>query len=535
MSAVGEQFSASDPATGEVVWTGRAAGVADVATAIALARSAFEDWGTRPLAERSAYLESFARAVQSRSADLTEAICRSTGKPRWEASTEVDAVIGKVSLTIQAYNDRSANSSKAVADTTSATRYKPHGVVAVFGPFNFPAHLPNGHILPALLAGNCVIFKPSEQTPLVGVIYAEIWKACDLPPGVFTVLQGGRDTGSLLAHHPDIDGLLFTGSFEAGVALNRAVVDDPGKIVALEMGGNNPLIVANVANAEAAAYWTIQSAFITAGQRCSCARRLIIVESAARERADPQSDAHEDLQRDTGLRPVLDRQSLECIDPFPKSGASSHGPEAHVTGDRSIESGATTGIYFLDRLIEMTRTIRVGRCTDSPEPFMGPVISPAAAQRVLDAQDDLLKRGAKPLLPMKRLDNRAMLSPGIIDVTGIDRTDIEIFGPLLQVIRVPDFAAAIREANNTRYGLAAALFSDDRALYETFFKKIRAGVVNWNRPTTGATGSLPFGGIGRSGNHRPSAYFAVDYCAYPVASMESQSLEMPKIKTPGVG
>ena len=122
---------------------------------------------------------------------------------------------------------------------------------------------------------------------------------------------------------------------------------------------------------------------------------------------------------------------------------------------------------------------------------MGPVISPAAAQRVLDAQDDLLKRGAKPLLPMKRLDNRAMLSPGIIDVTGIDRTDIEIFGPLLQVIRVPDFAAAIREANNTRYGLVAALFSDDRALYETFFKKIRAGVVNWNRPTTGANRLSP--------------------------------------------
>jgi succinylglutamic semialdehyde dehydrogenase len=200
-----------------------------------------------------------------------------------------------------------------------------------------------------------------------------------------------------------------------------------------------------------------------------------------------------------------------------------HGQDAHATED------------FIGRFVRMTRNIRVGKYTDSPEPFMGPVISPAAAKRVLDAQDELLKRGATALLPMKRLDDRAMLSPGILDVTHIDRTDVEIFGPLLQVIRVRDFDEAIREANNTRYGLAAALFSDDRALYEEFFCRIRAGVVNWNRPTTGASGALPFGGIGRSGNHRPSGYFAVDYCAYPIASMESPKLEMPKTLTPGIG
>jgi succinylglutamic semialdehyde dehydrogenase len=367
--------------------------------------------------------------------------------------------------------------------------------VAVFGPFNFPGHLPNGHILPAMLAGNCVIFKPSEQTPLVGEIYAQMWRSTELAEaGVFQLLQGGRETGSMLAHHKDIDGLLFTGSFEAGVALNRAVVDDPGKIVALEMGGNNPLIVHNVANLDAAAYWTIQSAFITAGQRCSCARRLIVVDSNSGVDASPTHKRLEPQTRERG-------------------------------------AGATE---FVDSLIDMTKRIRVGRYADTPEPFMGPVISPAAAKRVMDAQEELLSRGAKPLLPMKRLDDHAMLSPGIIDVTGIDRTDVEIFGPLLQLIRVNDFDDAIAEANNTRYGLAAALFSDDRGLYDEFFKCIRAGVVNWNRPTTGASGALPFGGIGRSGNHRPSAYHAVDYCAYPVASMESAKLQMPKVLTPGI-
>ncbi|HEX3358033.1 MAG TPA: succinylglutamate-semialdehyde dehydrogenase [Tepidisphaeraceae bacterium] len=467
-------FTSSDPATGETIWSGRAAGKTDIDTAVASARHAHEDWASRPLAERTQFLEAFAKQVQSRRADLIEAICRSTGKPRWESATEVDAVFGKVALTIQANNERHATTEKQTANTTAATRYKPHGVLAVFGPFNFPAHLPNGHILPALLAGNTVLFKPSEQTPLVGDIYADLWRTANLPAGVFTLLQGGRETGSILANHSAIDGLLFTGSFEAGVALNRAVVDHPGKIVALEMGGNNPLIVADVADLHAAAYWTIQSAFITAGQRCSCARRLILLH------------------------------------------------------DRLI-----------DPLIEMTRSIQVGKYTDNPEPFMGPLISPQAATRVMNAQDELLKRGAKPLLPMKNLDNRAMLSPGIIDVTDIDRpninpADVEIFGPLLQIIRVRDFNEAIREANNTRYGLAAALFSDDRALYDQFFRRIRAGVVNWNRPTTGASGVLPFGGVGSSGNHRPSGFFAIDYCAYPVASMESTELKLPQQQTPGI-
>jgi len=129
----------------------------------------------------------------------------------------------------------------------------------------------------------------------------------------------------------------------------------------------------------------------------------------------------------------------------------------------------------------------------------------------------------------------AMLAPGIIDVTDVpDRTDEELFGPLLQVVRVADFDAAIAEANNTRFGLAAGLLSDDSALYEKFRRKIRAGVVNWNRQTTGASSAAPFGGIGASGNHRPSAYYAADYCAYPVASMEAPRSVLPDKLAPGI-
>ncbi len=133
------------------------------------------------------------------------------------------------------------------------------------------------------------------------------------------------------------------------------------------------------------------------------------------------------------------------------------------------------------------------------------------------------------------LPGRPLLSPGLIDVSAVtDRTDEEYFGPLLQLIRVGDFAAAIDEANATRYGLAAGILTDDPRLWELFYQRSRAGVVNWNRPLTGASGGAPFGGLGASGNHRPSAYYAADYSAYPVASLEARSLQLPEKLVPGV-
>ena len=162
---------------------------------------------------------------------------------------------------------------------------------------------------------------------------------------------------------------------------------------------------------------------------------------------------------------------------------------------------------------------------------MGRVINRAAAKRLLAAQAEMRGRS---IVEMKLLDDDALLSPGLIDVTDAARDDEEHFGPLLQLIRVKDFDAAIAQANNTRFGLAAGLLSDDRSLWERFYRRIRAGVVNWNRPLTGASSGLPFGGVGESGNHRPSAYFAADYCSYPVASLEIERVAMPEKLTPGI-
>jgi succinylglutamic semialdehyde dehydrogenase len=476
MDGDGSAFTSIDPATQTQTWHGRAAATGRIDSAVWTARAAGLEWAATSIDHRQRAIQSIAEQYRQRKAALAEAIWRETGKPKWEALTEVDAMIAKVAITIEAYSRRTAESSAVSAGVTSATRYKPHGLVAVFGPFNMPGHLPNGHIIPALLAGNTIVFKPSEHTPLVGQAMAEAWEAAGLPPGVINVIQGGAETGRALSSHDGIDGVFFTGSAGVGCALGQVLAaSDPRKILALEMGGNNPLIVHDAAGLDAAAYLTIQSAFITAGQRCTCARRLILPRGA--------------------------------------------------WGDR-----------FIDHLIEMTRQLRIGFPTDEPEPFIGTVISAQAADSLLAAQASLLAAGGRALLKLERSDRSpALLSPGIVDVTNRSvHEDIELFGPLLQIIRANDFDEAIAEANETRFGLAAGLISEDRALYERFYREIRAGVVNWNRPLTGASSQLPFGGIGLSGNHRPSGYFAVDYCSYPVATMESERVTMPEKTLPGI-
>ncbi|PWU31365.1 succinylglutamate-semialdehyde dehydrogenase [Pseudomonas sp. RW407] len=471
----GDALESLDPVSQAVVWSGRAANAAQVDAAVAAARAAFPAWARRPLEERIAVLEAFAATLKARGDELARAIGEETGKPLWEATTEVTSMVNKVAISVQAYRERTGTKSGPLADATAVLRHKPHGVVAVFGPYNFPGHLPNGHIVPALLAGNAVIFKPSELTPKVAELTLRAWIDAGLPAGVLNLVQGARDTGVALAGHAGIDGLFFTGSSRTGNLLHSQFGGQPQKILALEMGGNNPLIVDEVRDVDAAVYTIIQSAFISAGQRCTCARRLLV--------------------------------------------------PAGAWGDA-----------LLARLVAVSASIKVGRFDEQPAPFMGSVISLAAAEHLLKAQEHLLANGAVALLAMSQpLEGAALLTPGILDVTAVsERPDEEFFGPLLQVIRYAGFDEAVREANATQYGLAAGLLSDSRERFEGFLLESRAGIVNWNKQLTGAASSAPFGGIGASGNHRPSAYYAADYCAYPVASLESESLALPATLTPGV-
>ncbi len=450
-----------DPSTGATYWRGP---VSDIDVEVDAAREAWAEWASRPLAVRVELVQRFANVVRGRIDALADTISRETGKPLWEARTEVESVIAKVEISINAYNERTAQRRfDGAVGTRTALRHKPHGVLAVLGPYNFPMHLPNGHIVPALIAGNAVVFKPSEKTPASGVALVDCFHAAGIPDGVVRCVVGGPDEGRALAAHPGIDGLLFTGSARTGLALNRQFADMPDKILALEMGGNNPIIVWDAPDAYAAAVLVAQSAFLSAGQRCTAARRLIVSETG-----------HEAL---------------------------------------------------LDQLKKLIARLIVGPPDANPAPFMGPVIDNEAADGLQESFLALLMHGGRPIVQMVRPhEDLPFLLPSLIDVTDVrERPDVELFGPMLQMIRVPDFNAALIEANNTRYGLSASLIGGSPELYNRFWANSRAGIVNWNKPTSGASSSAPFGGVGLSGNHRPSAYYAADYCAYPVVSSEEEN------------
>ena len=272
----GDPLRSTDPAHGTLLWEGQAATAADVDAAVGAAREAAPAWGRRPLDARIALAEAFAAAVKADSERLARLLAAEVGKPLWEARTEIGAMVGKVRLSIDAQAERAGSRSQPMGAGNAALRHRPHGVLAVFGPYNFPGHLPNGHIVPALLAGNTVVFKPSDLTPAVGAAMVELWDKVGLPAGVLNLVQGAVSTGEALAGHPQIDGLLFTGSAKTGQLLHRQFAGQTGKLLALELGGNNPLIVDRVADLDAAAHTIIQSAFITSGQRCTCARRLFL-------------------------------------------------------------------------------------------------------------------------------------------------------------------------------------------------------------------------------------------------------------------
>ena len=266
-----------EPATGAELWRGP---VGDVDETVMRARRAWPQWAAQPLATRIELMRRFANEVRKEQDKFAELIAKETGKPLWEARGEVESVVAKVEISVRAYAERTGQRKlDSALQGTAAVRHKPHGVMAVLGPFNFPAHLPNGHIIPALIAGNVVVFKPSEKTPAVGEFLLQCFNKAGISAAVVQLLVGGPEEGKALVAHDGIDGVLFTGSAQAGIAINRKLAANPGKIVALEMGGNNPLVVWDTPKITDAAVLIVQSAFTSAGQRCTAARRLIVKSS----------------------------------------------------------------------------------------------------------------------------------------------------------------------------------------------------------------------------------------------------------------
>jgi succinylglutamic semialdehyde dehydrogenase len=463
------EIISTEPATGVELWRGK---VGDVDEAVSQARRAWPAWAAQPLATRMELVRRFANEVRKDAEVLATTIARETGKPAWDAQAEIENVIARVELAIRAYAERSAQRKlDSALQGAAAVRHKPHGVLAVIAPFNFPAHLPTGHIVPALIAGNTVVFKPSEKAPATGEALVRCFHRAGIPAGVVQLVIGGPEQGQALVAHEGVAGVLFTGSAHNGIAINRKLAARPDKLVTLEMGGNNPIVAWNTPKISDAAALIVQSAFTSAGQRCTAARRLIV-----------QSKLYDDL--------------IEAVK------------------------------AMTDRLI-------VGAPFDEPVPFMGPVIDNDAADGLTESFLYLLSHGGKAIKHLMRAqDALPFLTPAIIDTTAMkERPDVELFGPILQVIRVDDFDQAIAEANATRFGLSAALIGGSPQDYNRFWANVRAGIVNWNRPTIGASLAAPFGGVGLSGNYRPTGTYAADYCAYPVASAE---MEQPRAMI-GVG
>jgi succinylglutamic semialdehyde dehydrogenase len=470
----GAEFNSVNPAKNEVIWTANSASEQQVDTAVKSARNAFFSWSDLSFKERLNIVKKFGEVLGENKEHMADAIAKETGKPIWETRTEVGAMMGKIAISEKAYHERTGTVENAMPVGKAVIRHKAHGVVAVFGPYNFPGHLPNGHIVPALLAGNTVVFKPSELTPMVAELTLKLWQQAGLPSGVINLVQGEVETGKALASHRGIDGLFFTGSSRTGHFIHEQFSGQPGKILAIEMGGNNPLIVKDVADTKAVVHDIIQSAFISSGQRCTCARKLFL----------PQGEQ---------------------------------------------------GDLILSQLIAATKAIKVGFYDDQEQPFMGSMISIGAAKSMVAAQSQLIELGATSLVELVHTENTGFVSPGILECTNVsDFPDDEHFGPLLKVFRYTDFDQAIELGNDTAYGLSAGLLSDNSEDYDYFLRRVRAGIVNWNRPITGASSAAPFGGIGASGNHRASAYYAADYCAYPVASVELDKVVLPATLSPGL-
>ena len=465
----GEAITSRDPAEpSRIVWQG-SPNRSHVDEAVMAARKALPAWMALTLEERAAHLQRWKDVTSANIDRIAGLITDEVGKTLAESSFEAKALGEKVDITLAEHSlgRVRAQHVKVTATRDGMCRFKPHGVMAVIAPFNFPAHLANGHFVPALLLGNTVVVKPSDKTPAVGQLLAELMHEAGLPAGVFNVVQGDAENARALTTHPEIDGILFTGSWPVGRSILQANLDRPGTIVALEMGGNNPAAVMPDAPRKLTVLECVRASFATTGQRCTCTRRLIVHKDAAD--------------------------------------------------------------WFIPAFCKAASTLLIGPGKSREPVFMGPVAVESAVHAVLDFERELVRDGGKVLVQAAQLDRPGyFISPSVVEVDGYSlERDKEVFGPLVQIAVVNSLDDAIAQANMSQYGLAAAIFTNSRDAFEQFFVDVRSGCINHNTGTAGASSKLPFGGVGKSGNHRPAGTFSIDSCAYPVASLVENAADIP--------
>ncbi len=469
MSEILRSISPADPA--DELGRFPVADAAALDAAVARAQTAFPAWRDAGFQARAAVLRRFADVARERHEELTRLLAREVGKALWDARSEAALLPAKVEATL---GEGMRFVAPIEADAAARAEFGPRGVLAVLGPFNFPAHLPNGHVVPALATGNTVVLKPSDRAPAVGDWMTRAWREAGLPEGVLQLVQGGAETGRALALHPAVDGILFTGSWAVGRALAEATLDS-GKLLALEMGGKNAMIVLADADLALAVAEAAVSICATTGQRCTSLSRLFVAEA------------------------VFDR--------------------------------------FREKLERVLGGVRAGSPLDE-RVFMGPLVSRAAFEKVARYRALAAEAGGERLFVPDAGLPPPWIGPGLVCFDELRQAHPyqreEIFGPEAALYPVTDLDQAIAAVNDADYGLAASVMTRDHKRFRHCVGRVRTGILNWNRGTVGASGRLPFGGGRRSGNDRPAGILATVYCTVPQARLEYVGGFDPDTLPPGM-
>jgi succinylglutamic semialdehyde dehydrogenase len=439
-----------------------------VARAVDAARRAWPAWRDASPETRAAALRRLGDALRADGERLARAIASEVGKPLWEAKTEVTAMVAKIDITLTQGLELVAPRAFELGNgQVGRWRASARGVLAVLGPFNFPGHLVHGHVVPALATGNCVVVKPSDKTAATGQVYAELLERAGFPPGVANVIQGDASVGAALAAHPRVDGVLFTGSYAVGRRILAATLDQPWKLVALEMGGKNGVLVCADAELDAAAQAIAFGACATSGQRCSATSR--------------------------------------------------------VFAERAVADA------LAERLTRLFEGIAIGHSSD-PNAFMGPVISAAARERHAQALRWAAEDGAETLVaggPCEGPRPGFYVRPSLQRLTRFAPASRyqgeEHFVPDAFLLAVDSLDEGLAALDASEYGLVASVFTRRREVYERAARELRVGCLNWNAPTVGASSKLPFGGVRKSGNDRPAAAASTLYTTYPQANLEIEA------------
>ena len=432
---------------------------------------AFPPWRHSSRQIRMDYLMKLKEALHKRQKKFEELIIQEAGKARWEARLESKALAAKIEITLKTFLPvLEMMENLGHINQKQFYRFEPRGLCAVLGPFNFPLHLAHGHIVPALLAGNTIILKPSEHTPTCASLYAEAFQEAGFPPGVLQVLLGGGETGKKLIENKNVRGVFFTGSYKNGRRIMETLLrtrTDLSTIAALELGGKNACIIHKDANLHQAVSESLYSAYATAGQRCTCSSRLFV--------------------------------------------------HRNILGE------------FRDLFMAKMKELRIGD-PSLDETFSGPMIHHSAVDSFLSQLAKSKKEGFTVHQESERLQEKSCLvSPSLYeslqpekDVQG-PLLQEEIFGPHTVLIPYQELEEMKSLHEAAPYGLASSIFSKDRAVFDYGYENLEVGLLNWNRPTVGASSSLPFGGLKKSGNNWPAGIFSYFYCAYPKSSLLSSA------------